>query len=295
MRRKIPATVAHLMSNHQQKKAKQKKPSRKRRASQATRADRHELYQDSVQCVEAEIDFVDDTFKQLRGRRAQTLREDFCGTGNTSCEWVRRRRGNVAYGIDLDADVQAWGIQHNVAALSGAQAKRIELLHGNVLTAKTPSVDVVLAMNFSYWIFKERALLKRYFKRVLSQLGKDGVFFLDAYGGYDSFKVIKERTRYDHYTYVWDQASYNPINGDMTCHIHFHFPDGSKLRNAFTYEWRLWTLPEIQEILSEAGFSRVTVYWQGTEEESGEADGIFEPSEVGDPDPAWIAYITAEK
>ena len=38
-----------------------------------------------------------------------------------------------------------------------------------------------------------------------------------------------------------------------------------------------------------------TVYWQGTEEESGEADGIFEPSEVGDPDPAWIAYITAEK
>ena len=60
MRCKIPATVADLMSNHQQKKAKQKKPSRKRRASQATRADPHELYQDSVQCVEAEIDFVDD-------------------------------------------------------------------------------------------------------------------------------------------------------------------------------------------------------------------------------------------
>ena len=272
-----------------------KKSTRKKRVTQAMQADRHVLYQESVQCVEAEIDFVDETFKQLRDRRAKRLREDFCGTANTSCEWVRRRRDNIAYGVDLDDDVQAWGIDRNISQLSKSQASRVKLIHGNVLTAKTTPCDVILAMNFSYWIFKERAVMRRYFRRVLSQLTEDGVFFLDAYGGHDSFKVIKERTRYDHYTYVWDQASYNPINGDMLCNIHFHFPDGSKLRNAFTYEWRLWTVPEIRELLVEAGFKSVTVYWQGTDEDSGEADGEFVPAEIGEPDPAWIAYITAEK
>ena len=56
--------------------------------SLADKADKHVLYEDAVQCVEAEIDFVDDTFKKLRNRSARSLREDFCGTNNSSCEWV---------------------------------------------------------------------------------------------------------------------------------------------------------------------------------------------------------------
>ena len=258
-------------------------------------ADRHELYQDSVQCVEAEIDFVDDTFKRLRGYRAKRLREDFCGTANTSCEWVRRRRGNEAVGVDLDTKVLHWGEQYNLGTLMRGPRKRIQLIEGDVLEVATAPMDIILAMNFSYWIFKSRRLMKRYFKAVYKQLGSDGVFFLDAYGGYDSFKVCKDRHRYDDFTYIWDQANYNPINGDMTCHIHFLFPDGSRLSPAFSYEWRLWTLPEIQELLTESGFKDVTVYWQGTEEESGDADGVFEPATIGEPDPAWIAYISAEK
>jgi SAM-dependent methyltransferase len=266
---------------------------KRRRAKQADSADRHDLYQRSVQCVEAEIDFVDDTYKAIRKRRAKLLREDFCGTANTSCEWVRRRRTNRAIGVDLDEEVLEWGRTNNVEPL-GKSAGRVELRQTNVLTVKTEPLDVVLAMNFSYWIFKQRSQLKRYFQGVRRSLAVDGVFFLDAYGGHESFKVVRERTQFDDFTYVWDQAEYNPINGDMTCHIHFRFPDRSKMDRAFSYEWRLWTLPEIQEVLAEAGFSRVTVYWQGTEEETGEADGEFVPTEVGDPDPAWIAYITAE-
>ena len=83
---------------------KKKKSSYRRRVEipLAAQADRHALYQESVQCVESEIDMVDENFKKLRGRLAVTLREDFCGTANTSCEWVRRRPANVAVGIDLD-------------------------------------------------------------------------------------------------------------------------------------------------------------------------------------------------
>ena len=90
-------------------------------------ADRHTLYQDSVQCVEAEIDFVDEAFKELRGRRAVLIREDFCGTANTSCEWVRRRRTNRAIGVDLDEEVVGWGRENNLAKLRGDASERIEL------------------------------------------------------------------------------------------------------------------------------------------------------------------------
>jgi cyclopropane fatty-acyl-phospholipid synthase-like methyltransferase len=169
---------------------------KKKRDNMAAKADRHALYEDSVQCVEAEIDFVDDTFKSLRKRKATLLREDFSGTANTSCEWVRRRKRNRAIAVDLDRDVQAWGKKHHVAKLGKAR-DRITLLNENVLDVKTEPVDVVLAMNFSYWLFKERDQLRRYFQNVREGLVEDGVFFLDAYGGSEAYKEMRERTKYD--------------------------------------------------------------------------------------------------
>jgi len=268
---------------------------RKPRRPTAEGADRHALYEAAVQNVESEIDFVDAEFKRLRGRSARYLREDFCGTANTACEWVRRRKDNYATGIDLDAEVLAWGKAHHVEALTPAQRARIALVNDDVLRAATPLQDIVLAMNFSYWLLKERRQLRRYFRRVHDMLNDDGIFFLDCYGGYDAFRVLKERTEYDDFTYVWDQAAYNPINGDLTCHIHFRFPDGSRLKEAFSYHWRLWTLPEIREVLGEAGFGRTTVHWQGWDEQEETGSGEFYPAETADPDAGWICYIVAEK
>ena len=261
----------------------------------AERADRHALYEAAVQCVEHEIDFVDTEFKRLRGYRAKRLREDFCGTANTSCEWVRRRPANQAVGVDLDSEVLAWGKAHHVAGLTLSQRRRLTLIKGNVAKVVAEPVQIVLAMNFSYWLFRERAQVRAYFKRVRANLADDGVFFLDCFGGYESFQVLKEHTEHKRFTYTWEHASYNPINGDFTCYIHFSFPDGSRLKRAFTYEWRLWTLPEIREILCEAGFSRTTVYWQGWDEKEETGSGDFAPLEVADPDAGWICYIAAEK
>ena len=92
---------------------------------------------------------------------------------------------------------------------------------------------------------------------------------------------MKEKTKYDGFTYIWEQASYYPITGEMTCYIHFKFPDGSKMKRAFEYTWRLWTLPEIVEMLGETGFKNPTVYWEGTDED-GEGDGVFTPEERGE-------------
>lgn len=261
----------------------------------AEQADRHTLYELSVQNTESEFEFVDETFRKIRGRKAYTLREDFCGTANMSCEWVRRRNQNTAVGVDFDKEVLDWGKKNNLTRLSAKSKKNITLLNDNVLTVKTDPVDILLAMNFSYQTFEDRDTLRNYFSQARKALKDDGVFFLDAFGGYDAFREIKEKTKLDGFTYVWEQASYNPINGHMVCHINFNFPDGSKLKPAFTYEWRMWTLPELQELLTEAGFSKVTVYWEGTDEDSGEGNGIFEPTTVGDADPGWICYISAEK
>jgi hypothetical protein len=267
-------------------------------ATQAETADRHRLYEMSVQCAEAEIDFVDTTYKQLRGRRASLLREDFCGTANVCCEWVRRRKSNRAIGVDLDPEVLDWGRTHRLGVLKPAQAGRIALLQKNVLAVQTEPPDIISAMNFSYWLFKERKELKRYFRRVHQQLAEEGIFFMDAYGGYDSFREIEEEREIEDgnqiFTYVWEQEKYEPVSGGLICHIHFDFPDGSRLERAFSYDWRLWTLPEIRELLVEAGFKRITVYWQGFDEE-GEPDGDFKPVSEGEADAGWICYLSAEK
>lgn len=265
-----------------------------KRPRKADLVDRHALYERSVQNTDHEYDFLNTAFRRLRGRTAHRLREDFCGTAQMSCEWVRRRPANQASGVDLDATVLQWSTAHNVAKLPPSARRRLQLLQADVLTVRAPPADIVIAMNFSYQIFKTRDVLRSYFEHARQGLVKDGVFFLDAFGGYDALREMRERTEHRGFTYVWDQARYDPITGNILCHIHFTFPDGSRLNEAFTYDWRLWSLPELQELLLEAGFKRVTVYWQGTDRR-GEPNGVFEPATTGESDPAWIAFISAEK
>jgi hypothetical protein len=260
----------------------------------ASRADRHRLYELSVQNPETEIEFLDATFRALRGRKARLLREDFCGTAAVSCEWARLRSSNRSIGVDLDAEVLAWGREHNLSQLPPAAARRVELIHSDVLEVRTEAPDIIAAMNFSYWLFKERSQMKRYFQRVRETLAEGGILFLDAYGGYDSFREITEERELDGFSYIWEQAKFEPISNGLISYIHFGFPDGSRLDRAFSYDWRLWTLPEIRELLEETGFRQVTVYWQGFDDD-GEPDGVFVPAAEGEADAGWICYLSAEK
>jgi SAM-dependent methyltransferase len=257
-------------------------------------ADKHELYEQSVQNVEEECLFITNTFKQIRGRAAQSFREDFCGTASACCEWVRTGAGRTAIGVDLDPEVLAWGLENRVGRLNDEEQSRMRLIQEDVLRVQTEKVDAVGAFNFSYFIFQRRDTMKEYFKTVYDSLKDDGIFFLDAFGGYEAFEEMKEKTKYKGFTYVWDQAHYYPVSGEMTCYIHFKFPDGSKMKKAFEYIWRLWTLPEISEMLAETGFKNPTVYWEGTDED-GDGDGVFTPDAKGEADAGWIAYIVAEK
>lgn len=266
----------------------------KKRPTMAEQADIHELYEQSVQNVENEIEFLQTTFRDIRGRTAYLFREDFCGTASASCQWVRQGAEFQAIGVDIDPAVLEWGRKNRVSRLPSEDQARVKLMESDVMTVDTPKVDLLAAFNFSYWIFTERAMMVQYMKRCREALKDDGVLFMDMFGGPEAFEETKEKTKYDGFTYIWHQAKFHPVTNFMRCHIHFKFPDGSRLKKAFTYEWRLYTAPELRDMLLEAGFRKVTVYWEG-EDEDGEGNGEFTPDDKGEADLAWIAYIVAEK
>lgn len=256
----------------------------------ARKADRYVLYTDSVQSTDAEIAFFRRVYRAENGRPPLVLREDFCGTAAISCDWVRRGPANRAIGVDLDDEPLRWGREHYLAQLRPDQAKRVRLVKGNVLTVRTERVDVIAALNFSFCVFKERATLMRYLTRCRAAIKPGGIMVMDIYGGPDSQKPGREKTRFKGFTYVWDQAAYNPITNEALNYIHFLFPDGTRMNKAFTYDWRLWTPAELSEGMREAGFKDVRVYWEGTGAD-GKGNGAFRPCQRPKVEQAWIAYI----
>ncbi|HEX7237916.1 MAG TPA: class I SAM-dependent methyltransferase, partial [Gammaproteobacteria bacterium] len=112
-------------------------------ATMAEKADIHDLYEKSVQAVDVEAEFLRDTFRGLRGRDPNSLREDFCGTASLACEWVRTGPRRHAIGVDNDAGVLDWGRKHRVARLPEAARARVKLLHDDVRTVATEPVDIV--------------------------------------------------------------------------------------------------------------------------------------------------------
>jgi len=267
--------------------------------TRAAKADKYVCYQKSVQSPEHEVEFFDFAYKDFFGRKPVTLREDFCGTFSVCCEWVKLGRNRSTIGVDLDPEPLDWGRRHNLSKLSESQQARVRLLQEDVRRISRPQVDVLAAQNFSFWIFKTRDEVIEYFKAARSNLAKDGIMIMDMMGGSDCFvedltdkRTIKKGKK--GFKYYWKQESFNPINHDAEFSISFRFSDGSKMKRAFVYQWRFWSIPEVQELLAEAGFSESHVYWEETDEDD-EDTGVYSRTLDTDSDPSWICYIVAAK
>lgn len=119
---------------------------------------------------------------------------------------------------------------------------------------------------------------------------------LDMMGGSECFiEDTCDKRRFSTYRYEWRQQRVDPITHDMVCTISFVFKDKSRLSDIFKYQWRLWTMPEVRELLLEAGFNRTDVYWEGTDEDTGEGNGEYRRRHHAEADPSWVAYIVAVK
>ncbi|HFD32401.1 MAG TPA: class I SAM-dependent methyltransferase [Gammaproteobacteria bacterium] len=275
----------------------------KKNKTLASQADIHVLYQKSVQSSEFEIEFYEDRYREIRGKRKKpmSLREDFCGTALLSTDWCKSNAKRHAIGVDLCSKTLSWAMENNVKPAGKSVADRMTLLNENVLSVVTDKVDVVCAMNFSFCVFETRELLKSYFQNALKGLKEDGLFFCDLMGGTNTIDEVEEYhdIEGEPAIYEWQQASYNPINHHIQCYINFEFIDGSRIDKAFSYSWRLWSLPEIQELLLEAGFSKVLVYWEEFEDDKDPDNdymvgtGNYRAVTEVPQQESWLAYIVA--
>ena len=262
---------------------------KKRRVGPKTR-DRHALYEMSVQSPEENIRFFDRVYRKYNGRLPKLMKEDFCGTALACADWVKKRPDNIAIGVDLDEPTLAWGREHNIEPLED-DAKRVTLLCDDVRAVSTPKVDVVTAFNFSYFIFKTPPELIKYFKAVRKSLAPGGIFVMDIFGGWEAQMEVTDKTRYGGYTYVWQQEKFDPITNHSTFHIHFNFHGGGGIKKAFTYDWRIYSIPEVREALAAAGFADSEVFWEGVDDETNEGNGIFRAVRKAENCPGWNAFI----
>lgn len=259
--------------------------------NQLTLEEKHYLYESSVQNSEFEVDFMIDNYEKFYGVRPKVLREDFCGTAAVCCDWVKKDSELTAIGIDLDPGAIEYGKKTHLASLNSEQRDRVLYVEDNVLNAEAYKADVVAAFNFSYMIFKKRKELLEYFKTVRKSLNPKGVFYIDLLGGPDSQTLVEEETEHDDFSYFWDCDKFNPITNECLFHIHFKYK-GVKHERVFTYDWRLWTIPELRELLEEAGFSKTFAFWEG-DEEDGTGDSNFTVTEEAENCDSWVTYIAA--
>ncbi len=269
---------------------------KRRKPTRAQQVDKYALYLKSVQEPEFEVGFFDRVYRKQFGEHPAVLREDFCGTAAVCCEWVKSKPYRRAVGVDLDAEPLAWSRGHLLGELTEEQRRRVELRQEDVRTVSPDKADVIAAQNFSFFLFKTREELRKYFEFTLANLADRGVLVLDMMGGSEVFlEEHEDVSRKDGFKYIWEQARFDPITHDAKFYIHFKFKDGSRLDRAFRYDWRIWTIPEVRELLAEAGYDETLVYWEGTDPETGEGDSVFRPRRHAPADPAWIAYLAAVK
>lgn len=281
------------MSRAKSKSKRDRKRKKRAGGLTAATADKHALYEQAVQSPDADLDFAVRAFRRHFGREPVLLREDFCGTGLLACRWAASDEERRALGVDLDPEPLAYGEQRHRAPL-GAAAERVRLVEADVREVSEPKADVTVALNFSYFVFHERAALLAYLRSVHAGLAEQGVLVLDVFGGTESMEVLEEENEKEGFDYVWDQDEFDPVSHRMKAYIHFRFPDGSELDKAFAYDWRLWTTPELRDLLHEAGFRDVEVWWEGFDED-GDGDGEYARVERGEPCEGFVSYLTARR
>jgi hypothetical protein len=283
-------------------------PTRRRRARRRARPkarglgrDPRALYEAAVQSVDFDLDFIERVYRYWRGRRFERFREDFCATAALAAGWVLRRPSHRAWAVDLDPAPLAWCRRHRLPVMRRA-ASRLTLLERDVRRVSAPRVDAIAALNFSYWVFKTRGELLDYFRTARRALGRDGILVVNAFGGNEAMADLTEKrviaasqavdgTPVERFTYEWEHESFNVVDHHIVCHIHFRFRDGTRMRRAFSYDWRLWTLPEVKEAMLEAGFRRAEIYLEGWNEKKNEGNEIFRLRRTFENQLGWLAYV----
>ena len=99
-----------------------------KKPTQAELADRHEMYQYAVQAPDTEVEFFEETYEKLRGKKPLSMKEDFCGTSYLSVEWCQSDPERTAIGVDICPDTLKWGEEHNIKPAGEEVASRLQII-----------------------------------------------------------------------------------------------------------------------------------------------------------------------
>lgn len=220
--------------------------------------DKYDLYERAAQWPRMQAAFLrallpDDC-------EAPVLGEDFSGTGGVARAWVRHVPG--AWAVCADHDPEPLQRCRDIDRLT---------TRCQDVMAVNDKAHAIAVLNFSICEWLTRPQLLAYLRHARSRLEKDGVFVADLYGGEDAFAIGESDVEIrepepgagalpEGVRYVWEQREADPLTARVVNAMHFQLPSGAWLRDAFVYDWRLWSVPELREAMHEAGFARTEVY-----------------------------------
>lgn len=244
------------------------------------------------------------------GGAPRTLREDFSGSAALARAWAASHPSRRAIAVDLDP-----------TPLKRAKGRRVRAIEADAETC-TAKADIIAATNFPIGYHHTRRDLLRYLRNANASLNRRGVLVFDLYGGRDAFtpgKIIqllrapKERPwSGELIEYAFEQRTANPLTGRVVDALHFkawpartRMPTNPRAKqprpaadipDAFIYDWRLWSLPELHDALAEAGFGHVDIHSRLGDAIDNEGRVLLNP--VCDPedlDENWVVYVVARK
>lgn len=229
-------------------------------------------------------------YRELTQREPNVLREDFCSTFELCCEWVKLGSDKEATGLDIDPEPLEYGREHYLNQLPAPARARVQVFQRDVLAPRAPRADIICALNFSYFALRERQTLLKYFQSCRRTLNRGGIFAVDLFGGPQYGEPALDTKKIAGLQYFFQQEFFDPISNHTRFHIHFK-PAGKPIqKKAFTYDWRMWSIPEVRDVMLDAGFDNVAVYWEGTGR-NGRGSGKFYRRERGESCSIWVAYV----
>lgn len=247
-----------------------------------------DLYRLAVQHPLAEVGFVERVWAHHHGAASEPmlLREDFAGTCAVAATWCASDPDRQAMAVELDEPTAQWAAER-------FDDPDLHILADDVLAVDGPAVDVTLALNFSVLIYHDAASLDRYLSHARRCLNPGGVLILDVFGGPSVAEPSVERRRVEPdeggfaaFDYLWEQRGLDRATHRIDCRVHFELGGGVALRDAFCYDWRLWSPGELVASAKRAGFAEASLWW--ADPVSG---GRFEPVAVEPDAEAWVGYV----
>jgi hypothetical protein len=220
----------------------------------------------------------------LHGGSPKVLGEDFSGTAAVSRGWVRYKKGLRAVAVDMDRETLA----------RAGKVKGLSTIAADVLEVRAKA-DIVAATNFPICYWHTRGELLRYLRHVRRRLNRRGVFVADLYGGPRAFKVCKQSKMMalpggGKFKYVWDQQRVDMLTGRVFNAIHFQV-GREWMRSAFTYDWRLWSIPELRDAMMEAGFRSTEVHDRMGAAIDALGNVYVKPVEEGELERDYVVYV----